>query len=451
MAKKGNKKKNNARNNKKKVANTDSTTDLTQIVNDTIDNNNASEPKQVDSLAPPKEHKAGSDEDEGFVVSTITVEEEEKESHFANLSEFALEQLEIAQAKSIATPAVTQESPQVQIMSEPAVTASESTPVSNDTTEPIVAEKEVEDQQPKVVVEQAQEPVNESKSVDEVKPVEETKPVEVKSAVEEVKPLEEVKPVEEVKIVQESKPTKETKSVEEAKVIEAVNPVEEVKLAEGEKTVEEIKPVEEIKLAEEINPAEKVKSDEESKPIEKVQVAETKDNETNQKDETVAPVSPPKDIVTLEEPSIVVTEVTHKTSNETPSIQEDTPTIRSQSIALSATTEQSTIGEEPEVAKPAAVQELLKENKNGFIKKNRSAMGDIGNQTKEKGVTKRKSQILSLFKRGGEKEKTIGSSPLSELSTITEKKNQKQSSEKKLKHRKSWMFWKSSSPTTVQQ
>lgn len=65
--------------------------------------------------------------------------------------------------------------------------------------------------------------------------------------------------------------------------------------------------------------------------------------------------------------------------------KEDTPTVRSQSVLTSTNTD-ATINEE-EIITPKS-----------SLKKSRSILG-----SKDKNVTKRKSQILSLFKRGGDK------------------------------------------------
>ena len=105
--------------------------------------------------------------------------------------------------------------------------------------------------------------------------------------------------------------------------------------------------------------------------------------------------------------------------------KEDTPTVRSQSVLTSTNTD-ATINEE-EIITPKS-----------SLKKSRSILG-----SKDKSVTKRKSQILGLFKRGGDKTPP----PVPELPVITEKKQ----AEKKLNKRKSWMFWKSSTAVAGQQ
>ncbi|KAK4519602.1 uncharacterized protein ATC70_009839 [Mucor velutinosus] len=101
--------------------------------------------------------------------------------------------------------------------------------------------------------------------------------------------------------------------------------------------------------------------------------------------------------------------------------KEDTPTIRSQSVLTSINTD-ATIQEE-EIATPKS-----------SLKKKRSILGK-----ENKSVTKRKSQILGLFKRGGDK-----TPPVPELPVIQQATEKKQQPEKKLNKRKSWMFWKSS-------
>ncbi|CAO3619173.1 unnamed protein product [Mucor fragilis] len=103
--------------------------------------------------------------------------------------------------------------------------------------------------------------------------------------------------------------------------------------------------------------------------------------------------------------------------------KEDTPTIRSQSVLTSTNTE-ATIQEEDEIVTPKS-----------SLKKNRSILGKDS-----KSVTKRKSQILGLFKRGGDKTPP----PVPELPVIQQAKP-----EKKLNKRKSWMFWKSSNNATA--
>ncbi|KAI8646654.1 hypothetical protein BD408DRAFT_410040 [Parasitella parasitica] len=103
--------------------------------------------------------------------------------------------------------------------------------------------------------------------------------------------------------------------------------------------------------------------------------------------------------------------------------KEDTPTVRSQSIFTSINTD-VTINDE-EIVTPKS-----------SLNKSRGVIGF----NKDKRLTKRKSQILSLFKRGGEK--------TPELPIIQEKKP---TTEKKLSKRKSWMFWKSTTAVAGQQ
>ncbi|GAN02838.1 hypothetical protein MAM1_0029d02285 [Mucor ambiguus] len=107
--------------------------------------------------------------------------------------------------------------------------------------------------------------------------------------------------------------------------------------------------------------------------------------------------------------------------------KEDTPTIRSQSVLTSTNTD-ATIQEE-EIVTPKS-----------SLKTKRSILGK-----ENKSVTKRKSQILGLFKRGGDKTPP----PVPELPVIQQATEKKQQSEKKLNKRKSWMFWKSSNNATA--
>ncbi|KAG1076841.1 hypothetical protein G6F42_025248 [Rhizopus arrhizus] len=107
--------------------------------------------------------------------------------------------------------------------------------------------------------------------------------------------------------------------------------------------------------------------------------------------------------------------------------KEDTPTIRSQSVLTSTNTD-ATINEE-EIVTPKS-----------SLKKKRSILGK-----ENKSVTKRKSQILGLFKRGGDKTPP----PVPELPVIQASTTEKKQPEKKLNKRKSWMFWKSSNNATA--
>lgn len=355
-----------------------------------------------------------------------------------------------------------EEPPHVEVKAEPVVVTLDVAPLSQDTTEPIVeitlekvilAEvKPIEEDSPVKVLEDIK-PIDETKPaveeagivkpvgraiiVEETKPIEETKPSEEVHEVEEIKPIEELKVDGEVKSIEqpipkEVQPIEEVKPVEEATAVETIAPIKEAKPIEEYKpvvevkTVEEAKPIEEVKPVEEIKLVEKIKS---SQQADKAEETETKDDKkvepvpTSQENnnETVAQEAPKVvmtsvsaqvlDTITIEEPSIIVTEVAPAHSVEESSAQEDTHTLRSQSVmteALSATTEQSTIEEEryQEVAKPAVIQELLKDNnKKSFIRKSKSVVGNIGTLQNDPSVTKRKSQILGLFKRGGEREK----------------------------------------------
>lgn len=108
---------------------------------------------------------------------------------------------------------------------------------------------------------------------------------------------------------------------------------------------------------------------------------------TAQSEEQVASVSP---VVIVDDVDRVA--VPAQTEKETtPAVsttsleKEDTPTVRSQSVLTSTNTD-ATINEE-EIITPKS-----------SLKKSRSILG-----SKDKNVTKRKSQILGLFKRGGDK------------------------------------------------
>ncbi|KAL9549648.1 hypothetical protein MBANPS3_005106 [Mucor bainieri] len=117
-------------------------------------------------------------------------------------------------------------------------------------------------------------------------------------------------------------------------------------------------------------------------------------------------------------------EIAPAVSTTTSLDKEDTPTIRSHSVLTSTNTD-ATIQEEDEIVTPKS-----------SLKKKRSILGK-----ESKSVTKRKSQILGLFKRGGDKTPP----PVPELPVIQQAAEKKQPAEKKLNKRKSWMFWKSSS------
>ena len=80
------------------------------------------------------------------------------------------------------------------------------------------------------------EPVEEVKSIEEVKPKEDVKPIEEVEPTEEVKSIEEVEPVEEVKSIEEVEPVEEVKSIEEVKPLEEMLPV----MTSGDDTLEAV-------------------------------------------------------------------------------------------------------------------------------------------------------------------------------------------------------------------
>ncbi|KAI8370985.1 hypothetical protein BD560DRAFT_446875 [Blakeslea trispora] len=100
-------------------------------------------------------------------------------------------------------------------------------------------------------------------------------------------------------------------------------------------------------------------------------------------------------------------------------VESTTETINSQGSSTEAYTEATTITEEQTTDKSSGLKKP--------------------NLKKQKSLAKRKSQIIGLFKR----EKTAKEPKV--LPAIEEVK----SSEKTLKKRKSWMFWKSSTPATA--
>ncbi|KAI8987822.1 hypothetical protein BDF20DRAFT_290924 [Mycotypha africana] len=125
----------------------------------------------------------------------------------------------------------------------------------------------------------------------------------------------------------------------------------------------------------------------------------------------------------------------------------------------SVTEETLTVGSQSEQSVNTAVAEvaaIAKESKTSstFLRKSSSVFlrKESGNK-EDKAVTKRKSQIISLFKRT---EKTP-SSPLTQTEKdkgYKKKTDDTQKPEEKLKKRRSWLFWKSSSTKnakTVQQ
>ncbi|CEP17578.1 hypothetical protein [Parasitella parasitica] len=153
-----------------------------------------------------------------------------------------------------------------------------------------------------------------------------------------------------------------------------------------------------------------------NEPVESQDAAAT--TQSKQHDAPVAPAVPAVEV----DPAQAEKESTSPAS--TASFEkEDTPTVRSHSVLTSINTD-VTINDD-EIVTPKS-----------SLNKSRGVIGF----NKDKSLTKRKSQILNLFKRGGDK--------TPELPVIQEKKL---TAEKKSSKRKPWMFWKSTTAVAGQQ
>lgn len=459
MAKKGgNKKKSAARNNKKKIITTPSSSNEnssppspTAAVDSTANSSteslttiNASSA----SLSRPAEvvqQLAANDKALDTTVSTpvdvavagavVTDQEDIKDSRVIDTTkipsecsfENVVDQLEIAtDIVHVQKNDASEEPPHVEVKAEPAVVTLDSAPLLNDTTEPVVEKSSLPELKPvedvSLNVEENIKPIDEIKSVTaEIKTVESVKSATV---FEETKPVEKV--IETAKPVEEIEATKEAEVVEEVKSIQQPIATEVQPLAEC-KPVETVVPILEAALVEEVKPVQDIKSPQSTdeaevadKEVELVQASQENNNDVvAQKTPNVvlsSALTQVYDTITIEGPSVILTEVTPTQSGVESSAVEDTHTLGSQSVlteALSATTEQSTIEEEcyQEIPKPVIVQELIKDNtKKSFLKKSRSVMGNINSSRKDPSVTKRKSQILGLFKRGNDKVNLIKNS-----------------------------------------